>query len=75
MNIDVTILFYAIRNTSPTGGWLPMYSVDGHQYGDTYARTSYTQAEALQLARMLADAEAQRYAGDWNIIIKKGISE
>jgi hypothetical protein len=66
---DIMIVAYAAKNIAPSAGWLPLYSVNGYQYGDTYARTGYTQADALRLARQMADAEAQRYIGDWTVIV------
>jgi hypothetical protein len=66
---DVMIVAYVAKNEAPSAGWLPLYSVNGHQHGDTYAREGYTQADALQLARQMADEEASRYIGDWTVIV------
>ena len=70
MNGKIMIVAYAVPNGAG-GGWLPVYTVDGHLHGDTYATTGYSKNEAELLALQFAQAEAARYIGDWNVTIAK----
>ncbi len=68
----VAITWYVIPNTNTrAGGFLPVYSVDGKQRGDTYGR-GYDKATAERMAEEMAHAEAARYIGDWDVTVKKG---
>lgn len=69
----VTIEWYAIPNGNKNaGGWLPVYDLDGKQRGHTYWSIGYDKATAEADAKAAAEKEAERYTGDWNIIVKKG---
>ena len=70
MNGKIMIVAYAVPNAAGRG-WLPVYTVNGHPHGDTYATTGYSKTEAESLALQFAQAEAARYIGDWNVTIAK----
>jgi len=72
---NILIEAYVIKNTAPTGGYLPMYSVNKHAHGSTYAYTSYTKTDALAMALQMADKEANRYIGDWNVTVISKLEE
>jgi hypothetical protein len=70
----VTIVWYAFPNMNKRdarGGFMPVYELDGKVRGDTYGR-GYDKEEAEQLAEAMAHKEAERYIGDWDVIVKKG---
>ena len=70
MDDTIFIKAYAVPNGAGRG-WLPVYTVNGHPHGDTYATTGYSETEALTLAQQFAQAEAARYIGDWNVTVAK----
>ena len=70
MNGEIMIIARAVPNGTGRG-WLPVYTVNGHPHGDTYATTGYSETEALTLARQMAEEEAARYIGDWKVIVAK----
>lgn len=71
MNGKIMIVAYAVPNAANSREWLPAYTVNGHLHGDTYAATGYSKTEAESLALQFAQAEAERYIGDWNVIVAK----
>jgi hypothetical protein len=74
--VDDTIFIVARAVPNGVGrGWLPVYTVNGHSHGDTYAATGYSKTEAESLALQFAQAEAARYIGDWNVIVAKEDAE
>lgn len=70
MNGEIMIIARAVPNGAGRG-WLPVYTVNGHLHGDIYAATGYSKTEAESLALQFAQAEAERYIGDWNVIVAK----
>ena len=74
MNGEIFIVARAVPNAANTGEWLPVYTVNGHLHGSTYANNGYSLNEALTLARQMADEEAARYIGDWNVTVVMGIT-
>lgn len=71
MNGEIMIIARAVPNAANSREWLPVYTVNGHLHGDTYAATGYSKNEAELLALQFAQAEAARYIGDWNVTIAK----
>ena len=71
MNGKIMIVAYAVPNAANNRERLPVYTVNGHLHGDTYATTGYSKNEAELLALQFAQAEADRYIGDWNVIVAK----
>ena len=69
MSSEIFIVARAVINAANKGEWLPVYTVNGHLHGSTYAKTGYSKDEALALARQMADEEAARYIGDWNVTV------
>ena len=68
----VTITWYAVPNAHKArGGYMPVYELDGKVRGHTYGR-GYPKAEAEAEAEAMAHKEAERYTGDWNVVVKKG---
>lgn len=74
MNGKIMIVAYALPNGAGRG-WLPVYTVNGHPHGNTYAATGYSKNEAELLALQFAQAEAARYIGDWNVTVAKEDAE
>ena len=67
---EVLIQHGAIANANQNrGGWMPQIWVNGRAHGDAFGR-GYDRDSALQLAHEAALEEAQRYTGDWKIIIE-----
>jgi hypothetical protein len=52
-----------------SGGWLPVYTVNGRQYGNTYSRHGLDKADAISAARSAAQEEACKYIGDWEVSV------
>lgn len=71
MNSEIMIIARAVPNVANSREWLPVYTVNGWLHGDTYAAKGYSKEQAELLALQLAQAEAERYVGDWNITITK----
>lgn len=71
MNSEIMIIARAVPNVANSQEWLPVYTVNGWLHGDTYAAKGYSKKQAETLALQLAQAEAERYVGDWNITITK----
>lgn len=69
MTNSVFIVARAIPNVANKGQWLPVYTVNGHLHGSTYAVTGYSKDEAIALALQMAEEEAARYVGDWDVTI------
>ena len=69
MSSEIFIVARAVPNAANTGEWLPVYTVNGHLHGSTYANNGYSLNEALTLARQMAEEEAARYVGDWDVTI------
>ena len=75
MNGEIMIIARAVPNAANSREWLPVYTVNGHLHGDTYAATGYSKNEAELLALQFAQAEAARYIGDWNVTVAKEDAE
>ena len=71
MKGEIFIVARAVPNAANNREWLPVYTVNGHLHGDIYAATGYSKTEAESLALQCAQAEADRYIGDWNVIVAK----
>ena len=71
MNGEIMIVARAVPNAANSREWLPVYTVNGHLHGSTYAATGYSKNEAESLALQFAQAEAARYIGDWTVTIAK----
>jgi len=71
-NPVIAIEYYAARNESRRAGdWLPIIINNGHAAGSTWAGRGYDEDEALAAARTLAEEEAARYVGDWDVSIRE----
>lgn len=69
----VDIRWYAIPNQNKAaGGFLPMIEEDGKARGDTWRDRGWSKAEAETEAEEWAHRAASHFAGDWNIVVKKG---
>ena len=69
----VTIIWYAIPNENKNaGGFMPMHTVDGKQRPSAWSGRAFDKATAEKMAEHDAKEEAERYVGDWNVVVKKG---
>lgn len=69
----VDIRWYAVPNANQAaGGFLPMIEEDGRARGDTWATRGYSKAEAEAEAEAMAGEAADRFVGDWNVVVKRG---
>ncbi len=68
----VVIRYRAVKNKREGYGWLPIINVRGKDRGDTWAANGYDKETALAMAQMHAKAEAERYIGDWHVVVEKG---
>ncbi len=50
-------------------GWIPGVWVNDRRRGDTWSHRSYDEDVALDMARVMAVEESERYGGDWDITI------
>lgn len=67
----ITITYTAVPNLrEEAGGFLPMVWVNGRAERSRWSARGYEQEEALEMARIEAQAEAARFAGDWTITIE-----
>ena len=62
----VLIEFEAYPNENGDG-WLPVIYVDGDRVGSTWAARGYDEDDALSGAEVLAEAEAERFIGDYEV--------
>ena len=67
----IAITYTVIAN--PRGGWLPVYSVNGHRHGNEWAVHGYDKDEAL--ARAEAEETASRFIGDWVVRVEEDSSK
>lgn len=65
----INITYNAIPNKLKGQGFLPVYTLNGKQYGHAYAGKGYEQEIALELAKQAANDEVSHYTGDWTITI------
>ena len=63
--------YAAVLNAREGCGWIPALWVDGRRVGSTYYTHGVDQDQALDYARRGAQAEADRYRGDWDITIRE----
>ena len=68
----IQIQYGAVKNTAPNGGFMPAIWVNGRQSGDTYGR-GYSECQAIEVAMAQAQAESERYHGDYQTeIVPRG---
>ncbi len=69
---DVVIVWYAVPNANKKrGGWMPLIENNAKVRGSTYGR-GYDKEDAERAAKEMAEEEAQRYVGDWSVVVRKG---
>ena len=69
----VRIEYGTTRNANANaGGWLPVYSVNGRHCGSTWAARSYDKDKALAIAKAMAESEASKFIGDWDVSVEAG---
>lgn len=56
-------------------GYLPGIVTNGRHSMSTYSALGYSRDEAEAMALHLAEAEAGRYIGDWNVIVNRKTTE
>ena len=68
--MTILITYAARPNTNERAGYyLPSVVVNGLQMCGSYATTGYSEADALVEAKAIAELEAARYVGDWDVRI------
>ena len=66
----ITIEYGAVANlNSWVCGWVPVIYVNGRMRGDTYCARGYEKWDAEERAAKMAEEEAKRFGGDWEIEI------
>lgn len=65
----IEILYRAAPNAREGYGWVPLLRVNGRSAGSEWSSSGYDKDVALTMARQMADEEAARYVGDWDITI------
>lgn len=63
--IDIT--WGAARNAREGYGWVPAVTVDGHTITSTWSSSGWDRDVAHAMAHEMAQDEANRYVGDWDI--------
>lgn len=67
----MTLEYAAAPNGWEGHGWIPALWVDGRRLGSTWCARGVDELQALEHARRGAEAEAERYIGDWDIEIRE----
>ena len=70
----MTILItYASRPNANerAANYLPSVVVNGHRMCSSYATVGYSETDALAEAKAIAEREAARYVGDWDVRIEQ----
>ncbi len=67
----IAITYFAIPNANTrAGGFMPVYQInDGRVHGHEYG-PGYDLEVAEELARQIAEEEASRYIGDWDVTVR-----
>ena len=68
----VTIIWYVTPNENKkAGGFVPVHTVDGKQRASAWYGRAFDKATAERMAEHDAKEEAERYVGDWNVVVRK----
>ena len=67
----ILIEWRAVENKREGYGWLPIIAINGSDRGNTWAANGYDKQIALALAKREAQAEAERFLGDYNVQVEK----
>lgn len=67
----IVIEWGAVANGGPDRGFLPRLWINGRGEGSTWAPQGYSRNEARALAQARAQAEAERFAGDWDTTVQE----
>lgn len=68
-DLNVSIVYYIVPNKAPCGGWLPVYYMDGKQYGSTYSGHTYSEDDAWKVSEADAHECASRFCGDYIVTV------
>lgn len=69
--MTVAITYTARPNANERAGYLPSVAVHGNEMCSSYATTGYSEVDALAEAKLIAERQAARYIGDWEISIQE----
>lgn len=72
--MKIHITYAATKNAA--GGWIPVVENNGRRITPEWMATGLMcEANALVAAMKLADEEAARYVGDWDVVVEAAPQE